>query len=292
MEENNVKLNNANAVFIPENIDGDISDFTEYKVSLFRTVPDNCSLVTINTITGKIVNKSGSGLKFTLPYITKSILVPTIDRVIDYPRANYLTLDHITAGVDVALNVKIVNPAKYVKNGKYQLEQLSVLVQSLLRVYIQSLEFALISKGSCSLDEFDPEAELRTFESRSGIRVNGVLLKEVKLPADLQKQYDDAIEAKKRREKQFIDLEAKKDEALARREIAQVDADVYVMKYEKLITALKAQGIPSEGIANLIKTQMISENANASFFVGDNDTAKNIGAGVAAGNSYTRRLKK
>ena len=42
----------------------------------------------------------------------------------------------------------------------------------------------------------------------------------------------------------------------------------------------------------LIKTQMISDNGNASFFVGESDTAKNIAAGVAAGNGYTRTRKK
>ena len=129
------------------------------------------------------------------------------------------------------------------------------------------------------------------FENDYGIKVTKVIFKEVKLPVELQKQYDDVIEAQKRREKQLVDLEAKKDEALARKGIADLDADAYLVRYEKLIKYLRSEGIPNEGIAELIKTQMISDNANASFFVGDNAVAKNIAAGVAAGNSYTRTRK-
>lgn len=292
MGENNVKLTEADAIFIPKDIDGDISDYTEYKVGLYRSVPDNCNLVTINNFTGKIVNRGGRGFKLTLPWITKSILVPAIDRVIDYPSGNYLTLDHITAGIDIAIGVRIEDPVKYVNSGKYQLEQLAVLVQSLLRMYVQSLEFASISKGNCPVSVFDNGKRLKTFCDDYGIKVTKVIFKEVKLPQELQKQYDDVIEAKKKREKQLVELNIRKDEAIARKEIADIDADIYIMKYEKLIRYLKSEGVPSEGIADLIKTQMISENANASFFVGENDAAKNIAAGVAAGNGYNRTLKK
>lgn len=292
MEEDNVKLSGAYSVFIPENIDGDISDYTEYKTSFYRSVPENCYLVTVNNFTGKVVNRGGRGFKITIPVLTKSILVPNIDRVVDYPRANYLTLDHITAGIDMAVTLKIVDPVKYINEGRYQLDQLSVLVQNLLRVYVQSLDFGSLSRGACDINKFDPNFQLMRFEDSYGIKVRNILFKEVKLPADLQKQYDDVIEAKKRREKQIVDLEAKKDEAMARKEIASVDSEIYVMKYKELISYFKEQGIPTEQIAELVRTQMISENANASFFVGDNDSAKNIAAGVAAGNGYTRKRTK
>ena len=64
------------------------------------------------------------------------------------------------------------------------------------------------------------------------------------------------------------------------------------MKYEGLVTYLKKEGIPNEEIANLVRTHMISESANAQFFVGDNDMSKNIAAGVAGGNKpYTKTRK-
>lgn len=292
MEQNNVKLSKADEIFIPKDIDRDISEYTEYKVGLYRTVPDNCYLVIVNNITGKVSKRNGRGLKLTLPVITKSILVPNIDRVIDYPRANYLTLDHITAGIDIALNVRIEDPVKYINSGRYQLEQLGILTQNLLRVYVQSLSFDSISRGVCDLRVFDEGDLYDTFKKNYGIEVKSVIFEEVKLPAELQKQYDDVIEARKKREKQLVELEARKDEARTRKEIADVDADIYLMKYEKLINYLKQQGIPNEGISDLIKTQMISDNGNASFFVGESDTAKNIAAGVAAGNGYIRTRKK
>ena len=140
MNENNVKLTSADAIFIPEGLSENLNDYKEYKVGLFRSVPANCYLVSVNRITGNVVNLGGQGLKITMPWITKTILVPNIDRTIDYPKADYLTRDHITASVDIALSVKITDPVKYMIKGKFQLEQLSQLTQSLLRVYIQRFD--------------------------------------------------------------------------------------------------------------------------------------------------------
>lgn len=292
MNENNVNLTKADAIFIPEDISENLNDYKEYKVGLFRSVPANCYLVSVNRITGNVVNLGGQGLKITMPWITKTILVPNIDRTIDYPKADYLTLDHITASVDIALNVKIVDPVKYMVKGKFQLEQLSQLTQSLLRVYIQRYNFDTLSSGVCELNQFDPRNRLRDFEEEYGIKINRVILKEIKLPADLQKQYDDVIEANKKRERQKIELETKKDDARARKEIAMIEAEMYLMKFEKLVAYMHQQNIPVSTIAEVIKTQIMSENQNAAFFVGGNGMSQNVAAGVAAGNGYTRTRTK
>lgn len=292
MEEKNVRLTGADAVFVPENISEDLSDYTVYKAGMFRSVPANCYLVSVNVFTGNVVNLGGQGLKFTIPVLTKTILVPNIDRTIDYPKADYLTSDHITAGVDIALSVRIVDPVKYVNKGKHQLEQLNHLTQSLLRVYIQRFKFESLSSGVCKLNEFDPNNDFRTFEDEYGIKINRVILKEIKLPADLQKQYDDVIEANKKKERQRIELEIKKEEARAKKEIALIEAEMYLMKFKELVTYLKEQGLLNDEITEVIKMQMMSENQNASFFVGGNGMSQNIAAGVAAGNGYTRTRTK
>ena len=80
MAENKEKvienLSEADKIFIPADIDGDKTDYFDYKVKIFRTVPENCFLVKQNIFTGKRIFAGGRGFKSILPFY-KSILVPS-----------------------------------------------------------------------------------------------------------------------------------------------------------------------------------------------------------------------
>lgn len=295
----NVINNEADTIFIPNDIEGEKVNYIKYKVGMIRTVPENCCLVRVNRFTGKMTNKGGRGLKFMLPFISKSILVPTIDRSIDYKKIEYLTHDNIMANVDMALNLKIVDPVKYMMEGRHQLNQLSILTQSLLRVYIQHRNFDNISSGVCSLTEFDPRKEYETFEKNYGIKINRVLLKEVKLPKHLEKLYNDKVEEQKKKEAQREKLDAMKEEAEREAEIIKIKADAeaekikkieqakaeaYFNKMKEFVTYLQKNGIPADSIADLLKTQLVSENKNSQFFMGGNDYTRNTAAAISAAN--------
>ena len=45
--------NNAEAIFIPSDIEGDKTNYTQYKVGFYRSVPQNCVLVRRNRFTKK-----------------------------------------------------------------------------------------------------------------------------------------------------------------------------------------------------------------------------------------------
>lgn len=300
---NEEKVNESDAIFIPSDIEGQRADYTTYKAGIFRTVPENCCLVRMNRFTGRLKNKGGSGLKFLLPFISKSILVPTIDRIIDYKKAEYNTLDGIKANVDIALNVKIVDPIKYMKVGKYQLNQLSILTQSLLRVYIQRRNFDDISSGVCPLSEFDLNKDYENFEDSYGIKINRVLLQEIKLPKDIEKLYNDKVEEKKKREAQQEKLAALKEDAEKNAEIIKIKAEaeaekiikieeakakVYFSQLKNFIDYLKINGIPTDSIADILKTKLVSENKNSQIFVGGNDYTRNMAAAMSAASAQAK----
>lgn len=302
------KLSEMDKIFVPKDLDSDgsLSDYTEYKVKFFnfKTVPENCVLITKNIFTGKVRSKGGRGLKFMLPLFTKSILVSTVDRTIDYEKIEYLTKDGVMANVDMAIVVKITDPEKYITKGKEQLDQLNILIKRLLRVYVSNKNFDVLSQGECLKYDFDPNLQLKEFEEKYGIAVSKIIFKEVKLPERLQKLYNDQVEAQQQRKAQKERLEAEKEKAQMEAEIVgikaeaeakriqkieEAKADVYLNKMKNLVTYLKSQNVPTEGIADFLKTQMISENQNASFFMGGTDQSRNIAAGVAAGNAATRK---
>ena len=312
MNENNIDVNSADAIFIPSNIDGEVSDYTEYKVGFYRSVPANCALVRKNTLTGRLTLVSdrdadgkiiGGGFHFMPPFVTESIFVPLIDRTIDYPKADYLTKDNIYANVDIVLKVRITDPVNYLMYGKHQLSNLNTLTQNLLREYIRNNEYHNLSSGRIDLNQFDPrvpgqnggdlQSAYEDFEKRYGIKVQSIQLKSIKLPENLQKLYDDKIEEEKKREAQKIRLEAEREKA---------EAEARMMDIRTAAEARRARemaGAPIQGLKDTgISTDAIAQNvgvfgAKNSVFIGGgngsgNDTAKGVAAGIVAGKAVTQ----
>lgn len=310
--ENIVDVNKADAIFIPSDIQGDKTDYTEYKVGFYRTVPANCALVRKNRITGKIYLVSsmdrngdiiGGGFKLMPPFITKSIFVPIIDRTIDYPRADYETADGIKANIDIALKVKISDPVSYLTEGKHQLNQLNILTQNLLREFIKHKEYDALTSGRIDINEFDPviagqnggiaQSAYQDFEKRYGIRIESVQLKRIKLPEKLQRLYDDKKEEEKKREAQLVKLEAEKERAKAEAEIIRIKADAEAEKNKKLMAAriegLKQSGVTEERISQELSTIIASDNPHASVIVGGSSRSNEIATGVAAGAAAAQK---
>lgn len=312
MENNNTNTNTINRdtlseadnIFIPKDFDnnGSFEDYAEYKVGFYRVVPENCVLISVNRFTGKVINRGGAGFKLMPPFITKSILVSTVDRTIDYDKISYLTQDGIMANFDIALVVKITDPVKYITSGKQQLDQLKVITNRLLRIYAKNRDYDVLSQGACKLSDFDPKNELKAFKDNYGIEINKVIFKEVTLPKDLQRAYDNRKMEEENKKAQKIRLDAEKDKAETEAEILKIKAqaeaesiriketaaaEVYVKKMEQLILALRKNNIPDEGIAEYLKTIIVSEKGNA-IFMGGNDQSSTIAKGVAAGNVASR----
>ena len=294
-------FNNADAIFIPSDIKGDRTDYTEFKAKLFRVVPENCVLVKQGRLTGRItMPKSGlfskipviGGLHLTIPFLTKSIFVPIIDRTIDYPKAEYYTKDKIAANIDIALKVRIVNPELFVKFGRYQLDQLNVLTQNLLLEYVKKREFEDLQSGRIDLKEFDSkeiyeiekddkgkiikdengepkrklvktldESAYEDFLKRYGIEVKSVQLKSIKLPESLQKLYDDEREEERKKAAQKIRLQAEKERYAAEEEFAEMRGKAKA-KENKLVEQTKIDIMQEkiERLSNILENKGLSQN--------------------------------
>lgn len=302
-------LSEMDKIFIPEDLDDNVelSDFVSYKCGLkfWRTVPENCRLVTENRFTRKITFYGGFGLKWIPPIFTKTILVPApmMEGIKTVKDIKCLSKDKIEVGIDLTLSMNITNPAKYMRKGKHQLKQLTSIVNRLLRVYIANKNFDDLVTKECDLYKFDPRGELLTFEEENGIRINKVIFEKIELPERLKKLYNDAAEEEQRRKAQEVKLRAEKEKATMDAEILkikteaeverlkkleEVKADAYINKMNKLIHSLKTQGIPDEGIAEYLKTVIMAEHGNA-IFMGGNNRSNDIAMGIAAGNASKKR---
>ena len=74
--------------------------------------------------------------------------------------------------------------------------------------------------------------------------------------------------------------------------LGEAKTETLINKLNKVRESLVRNGVLDSEIDEIIKTLFMSENGNTAFFVGGNDMAKNIGAGVAAGKNYTANANK
>ena len=304
------ELSEMDKLFVPEDLDGnlELGDFVSYKSSIkfWRNVPSNCRLVLENRFTGNISFNSGVGLNFVSPIFYRTILVPgpELEGVKTFNNVKCLSKDKIELGVDLTLSMSIVDPAKYVKQGKHQLSQLSSIVNRLLRVYVANKKFDDLVVSKCDVDLFDKTGELDDFTDKYGIQFNKIIFEKIELPERLKKLYNDAAEEEQRKNAQSVRLKAELEKAESDAKISDIHADAESKKISKLGEAktksliyklnnlrdtLIEKGVSDGEIDELIKTIFMAENGNAAFFVGGNDIAKNVGAGVAAGRSYTSK---
>lgn len=300
------KLSEMDKIFIPKDLDSNIGleDIADYTVGLkiYRVVPENFRLVKINRITQKIRAEEGFGLKWVLPLLTKTILVPAeiLDGKQEYKNIECLSNDKIEISVDLTIIMNITDPAKYKRKGTTQLSQLNSIIKRLLRIYVDKKNFDELVAEECNLAQFDQNGALRDFENECGIRVNKVIFERVQLPEHLKKLYNDKAEEEQKRKAQRIRLQAEQEKAEAEAKIMNVQAkaeaekikiiesaklDAYINKMTQFVDTLRAQGIPANEIAEQLKLEIASKNGNAIFMSGNNNGMGNdIASSVYAGN--------
>ena len=308
MEQNNAKANlsELDRVFIPKDLDDnvtiyDLASYSNISVKFWRTVPANYSLVTKNVLSQNVDFRDGSGIKLINPLFTKTILVPLMDATHGYNNLSVTTLDGVEIKTDIKLVMRITDPAMYVTEGKYQIEQLNSLVKRLLRIYISSKNFSNVIQEQCDMNKFDLNNEFGLFEDKYGIKIDRVIIEKVELPENLKRQYNDAAEARERQKALDIENETRKKKSLADAEIRENDAkakakeikileeaktQAYIDKMIKLVDSLKKQGVSTNSIEEYIRTLIVAEKGNAIFMNaggGANSSANDIANGVAAG---------
>lgn len=318
MDENNQqtdsrsRLTEMDKIFIPEDLDSDTqleeyTDYKRYKLKFWRTVPENCALVTRNIFTGKIKFHKTSGIKWFPPIFVKSILVSTVDRNIPFKNVLYRSSDRIEDTMDLSLNVSIVNPAKYMRSGKAQLNRLRSTINELVRVYSASLDFETLFKSSTNLNEFDPNGELTDFQNKYGIRVNRVKIERVGAPERIKKLANDRVEERLKAEADEIKRKNNERQALSNAKIKQIEAeaeakrisaieqakaDAYVRAMQNLVISLKNNGVSDELIPAILEKEIMSKNKNTVFMGSNNGIGSDIAMGIAAGQRVGNQHQK
>lgn len=301
-------LSEMDKIFIPQDLDDNVTidDLANYKcdVKFWRSVPENYRMVKVNRFTQKITRVHGFGLKFMIPFLEKTILVPSehLDGVKTFDNISCQSSDKIDMGIKIAVKMSIVNPALYKKKGCTQFNEFNTLIEELMREYTVIRGWEDIYTGKLgSINAFDPTKLLEKFENECGIKIKDVRFLNVTIPAPLKKKFDDVAEAEQEQKAQKIKLatelervqeEAKMTEIRAQAEakslklIEEAKIDIDRRQFDMFAAAAKKVGMTDKQFSDFMNIVQAGKG-NAFVSVGsNNNTAANVAAGVRAANSF------
>lgn len=282
-EVNNSENKNTNMLFIPNG--ADITDYTVFKVKMFRSIRKNEAMLR-ETVFGRMLEPvKGAGLKVNAPWV-KTKLVLLASKNIDYPKAVYKTQDGIEVTADLALTVQIVDPALFEYAGINILEELNVLTKDIMRIFIAKHDVDNLISHRYTISDFDPQRRYANFASKYGIACTNVYFKNIDIPQSLKDDYEKKKEQEEENKRRLMDAEN-------RRAVAQIDAEVIelkakaeananAIKISKFIDALTEKGQLDEYLAEVLKTRLLSEgNAQVIANLGNSEMG-NLQASILA----------
>ncbi|ACS89742.1 Predicted membrane protease subunit, stomatin/prohibitin like protein [Thermococcus sibiricus MM 739] len=170
---------------------------------------------------GRVVGARGPGLFFIIPIFEKAIIVDLRTQVLDVPVQETITKDNVPVRVNAVVYFRVVDPVKAVTQVKNFIMATSQISQTTLRSVI----------GQAHLDELLSEREKLNRELQRiideatdpwGIKVTAVEIKDVELPAGMQRAMARQAEAERERRARITLSEAERQAAEKLREAAEI----------------------------------------------------------------------
>ncbi|KUJ98997.1 MAG: putative membrane protease subunit, stomatin/prohibitin like protein [Thermococcales archaeon 44_46] len=170
---------------------------------------------------GRVVGARGPGLFFIIPIFEKAVIVDLRTQVLDVPVQETITKDNVPVRVNAVVYFRVVDPVKAVTQVKNFIMATSQISQTTLRSVI----------GQAHLDELLSEREKLNRELQRiideatdpwGIKVTAVEIKDVELPAGMQRAMARQAEAERERRARITLAEAERQAAEKLREAAEI----------------------------------------------------------------------
>ena len=170
---------------------------------------------------GRVVGARGPGLFFIIPVFEKANIVDLRTRVLDVPVQETITKDNVPVKVNAVVYFRVVEPVKAVTQVANYIMATSQIAQTTLRSVI----------GQAHLDELLSEREKLNMELQKiideatdpwGIKVSTVEIKDVELPAGMQRAMAKQAEAERERRARITLAEAERQAAEKLREAAEI----------------------------------------------------------------------
>ncbi len=170
---------------------------------------------------GRLVGAKGPGLFFIIPIVDKMVKVDLRTITLDVPPQEVITKDNVPVSVNAVVYFRVVDPQAAV------VEVLD-FIEATRQISMTTLRSVL---GKAELDEILSEREKLNQELQAiidehtdpwGIKVKTVEIKDVKIPADMQRAIARQAEAERERRSKIINAEGELQAAEKLREAAEI----------------------------------------------------------------------
>lgn len=275
--------------------------FTENKT--WWSVDKNCVLVTLNKLTGE-ASVLEPGLHFLMPGIIVGKEINIADKNDCYQNIQCKSKDDYELTIDIDIVTHVTDAIKMEFASSNPDEILGARLESIMRRFVVSKNYQELSEMKFDLNASE-NAWIRTilddFNRNYGLKVSQMTLKKVKLPKELEDDFQKKIIQQRENERKLAEIrgeqavaevknkikmtEAQGDRAVAEinAESKKIDMNVSLDIIGDLVTLLKKRGLSAEQIKDLVTAQIYSNsNGNITHIVGGNGSEMQNAATTAA----------
>jgi regulator of protease activity HflC (stomatin/prohibitin superfamily) len=170
---------------------------------------------------GRLVGAKGPGIFLLIPIVDKMVKISLRTITLDVPPQEVITKDNVTSNVNAVLFFRVVDPCAAVVQVENFLEATRQIAMTTLRSVI----------GAVELDQLLAEREKINLKLQEivdeqtdpwGIKVKAMELKDVKIPADMQRAIARQAEAERERRAKIINAEGELQAATKLAEAAAI----------------------------------------------------------------------
>lgn len=192
---------------------------------------------------GRLVGAKGPGLFFIIPFVDKMVKVDLRTVTLDVPPQEVITKDNVPVHVNAVVYFRVVDPTAAVVEVLDYVEATRQISMTTLRSIV----------GKSELDELLSERERLNRELQRiidehtdpwGIKVITVEIKDVKIPAEMQRAIARQAEAERERRSKIIHAEGELQAAEKLREAAaimQQSPGALQLRYLQTLTEISAE---------------------------------------------------
>lgn len=193
---------------------------------------------------GRYVATKGPGLIILIPMIDKMVKASLRTVAMDVPHQDVITRDNVSIKVNAVIYFRVIEPSKSVLQIEDYLFATSQLSQTTLRSVCGSVELDQILSQR---DEINVQIQtiLDQHTDAWGIKVSGVELKHVDLPAEMQRAMAKQAEAERERRAKIISAEAEFQAAEKLTQAAEIisrSPDALTLRYLQTMREMAASG--------------------------------------------------
>jgi regulator of protease activity HflC (stomatin/prohibitin superfamily) len=155
---------------------------------------------------GRIIGAKGPGLIILLPVIDRMVTVDTRVVALDVPPQDAISRDNVTIKVNAVVYFRVVDPNRAVVEVENYLLATSKLAQTTLRSVLGQVELDELLASRDSINH-RIQSILDTQTEPWGVKVTNVEVKQIDLPAEMQRAMAKQAEAERERRAKIIAAE-------------------------------------------------------------------------------------